>query len=127
MEQFVNLQTCLKLCIKSNVYKCTLQDRCSKYKFGTNNYGEIIGLKNRADGDRWDIFAPGYFGKLKTNSPFLIKSVIGVYKLENGNHKIAVRLYKSGFCETYCNREIQRFCSTYTNGTKVKGVWVPFK
>ena len=26
---------------------------------GVKNYGEVIGFRNRADGDRWDVFVPG--------------------------------------------------------------------
>uniref|UniRef100_A0A7S0CY53 Uncharacterized protein n=1 Tax=Amorphochlora amoebiformis TaxID=1561963 RepID=A0A7S0CY53_9EUKA len=66
-------------------------------------YGEIIGQCNPADGNRWDIYCPGFNGFCGSpgslscspddnSNIYKIKSVDGVYILSNGNSKIAVDL-----------------------------------
>ena len=54
------------------------------------NYGEIIGFRNRADGDRWDVFVPGVARALPEGEPLLLRRVIGVLLVKGGNHKLAV-------------------------------------
>uniref|UniRef100_A0A7S2X6V2 Uncharacterized protein n=1 Tax=Lotharella oceanica TaxID=641309 RepID=A0A7S2X6V2_9EUKA len=63
-------------------------------------YGEVMGVCNNADGNRWDIFLAGYgrgYGDATlpcspddTTNIYDLKQVLGVYLLTNGNHKIAV-------------------------------------
>ena len=59
---------------------------------GVTNYGEVIGFRNRADGDRWDIFAPGVGEELPPEEPYRIAGVLGVVLIKGGNHKLAVEL-----------------------------------
>lgn len=95
-----------------------------RYMFGTYNYGEVSGLRNRADGDLWDVFAPGYDHKLKLQHPYLVKDIIGLFHLNNGNHKIAVRLFVPGYDEVRAQREIQTYCRRYSRSTGKKGQWI---
>ena len=111
--------------VNSDTHKGLLQSRPSLYKFGTQNYGEIQGLVNRADGDCWDIFAPGYSSALPTECAYKIKTILGVYTLQNGNDKIAVRLFEPGFDPDICEKEIATFCRLYTAHTGIRGVWLP--
>ena len=100
---------------------CIFERRPKKYKFGIHNYGEIPGWYNKADGDPWDVFAPGYNYALPLYKKYKIQKVIGVYFLENGNHKIAVRINKPT-CDA--RRELtnmKKYCRNYTNFTKIKG------
>lgn len=106
---------------------CTMDTRPKKYKFGVMNYGEIPGWINKADGDPWDVFAPGYHNELKTNSLYKIHSIIGVYFLENGNHKIAVRLHAPGFDANKSTRDVKNYCRNYSAFTKVKGQYLEIK
>lgn len=122
-EEFCSYSDVLKNITNSPVHKATLQHRPQKFMFGTRNYGEIIGLRNRADGDRWDIFVPGYDHPLPVSRSYQIKEVMGVLELENKNHKIAVRLYLPGFDQKRADREIQRFSSRYTATTGVDGAY----
>ena len=69
-----------------------LEDRPKKYLFGTNNYGEIIGTLNKADGDPWDIIVPGY-DKLKRYTNIKIKKLEGIILMPNGNHKIVIDVF----------------------------------
>lgn len=104
--------------------KVVMQTRPPRFKFGTKNYGEVPGMYNSADGDPWDVFAPGYNFPLHTDRPYRCKRVIGVYKLQNGNHKIAIQLYVPGFDRRRAIREISRFCTAYSKFTRVQGTWV---
>lgn len=108
-------------------YTCVFENRPSKYKFGTKNYGELPGLLNKADGDPWDIFAPGYSQKFEFNKQYIIERVIGVYILENGNHKIAVRIKDFPIkSRQYENEIIEKYTKKYTDYTKIHGKYIPF-
>lgn len=124
MEKYVELKYVLKNIVNSSKYKCILENRPLKYKFGTYNYGEVVGLINKADGDRWDIFAPGYGKELQFFKKYKIKSILGVYLLSNGNHKIAVKLYLPGFDSKQASKEIDCYCKNYSNFTKIIGKYV---
>lgn len=95
--------------------------------FPYKNYGEIPGTHNPADKMPWDIFAPGYNCKIPENRLFKIKDFLGVYFLENGNHKIAVRVNYPGFTRDRLEKDIKTSCKNYTKKTGVKGVYVPLK
>lgn len=107
--------------------RITFQHRPEQYMFGCHNYGEIPSLRNRADGDPWDVFAPGYgFHALSDQRPYRVKDVIGYLRLKNGNDKLAVLLYVPGFDENDAKEEISRFVRSYTRSV-VKGYWVPLR
>lgn len=106
-----------------------LQSRPKNYMFGTLNYGEVCNnWFNEADGDRWDVFVPGYLKSLPIGT-YTVSSIIGVLKLENNNHKIAVRLqdkvneYESTYCELRCSTEIHRYVKTYKKRMGVNGTF----
>lgn len=100
------------------------EDRPQKYMFGCNNYGEVPGFYNVADGDAWDVFAPGYaFKQLRTDVCYKVRCIIGYLKLQNGNHKIAVRLHENGYCGQSSAEEIERYCKVYTKRV-CKGEWI---
>jgi len=92
--------------------------------FGTNNYGEIVGLKNRADGDRWDIFIPGYDSKLEIGKETKIIKIIGFLYLNNGNHKIAICVNEKGFNKQTCQAEIAEYTQTYLYKNRKKGMFI---
>lgn len=57
------------------------------------DYGEIVGFRNRADGDRWDCIAVGVPpGGVQMGVAYLIKRTIGVVLIKGGNHKLVVEL-----------------------------------
>lgn len=119
------LEHVLAHAVHSDVHRAVFERRPRRYMFGCHNYGDIPGLINAADGDPWDVFAPGYpFRALRIGRPYRIQSVVGVYLLANGNHKIAVRVHAAGYDEGRAAREIERFCRDYTRGTGVAGVWM---
>ena len=75
-----------------NIKKFTrvkLEQRPTKYMFGTNNYGEILDTLNPSDGDPWDVIVPGY-SAFNTDSIYNISQFEGVIIMPNGNHKLIV-------------------------------------
>lgn len=99
-----------------------LERRPAKYMFGCLNYGELPGYRNDADGDPWDIFAPGYEGTLP-HTTYTCTGVLGVLLLENGNHKIGVTIDHAGYDEARARAEIRRYCRSYCRRTRVCGRW----
>lgn len=115
-----------KLHTNRHKYSCTFENRPVKYKFTAHNYGEIPNWYNRADGDPWDVFAPGIKTNLSYNTPFKISKVIGVFILEDGNHKIAVRLKDIPiYSKSYENKIIENYTKKYMKYTKIKGLYIP--
>ena len=115
-----------------HTYKAVFEHRPHHAMFGTRNYGdirsprEIKDMINPADNDPWDVFAPGYSFKLRYNTRYKIKTVIGVLLLSNGNHKLAVRVNVPGFEKDRALEEIKLYCDTYRKKVKKRGVWVAF-
>ena len=99
---------------------CVLEPRV---RFPYKNYGEIPRTCNPADGDAWDVFVPGYHRRLPTGRPLKIKKFLGLYVLENGNHKIAVRVDYPGFDPAWVRADIEKSCKGYTRMTGVRGVY----
>ena len=79
------------------------------------NYGEILGRVNRADGDRWDIFAPGIPYKLRVDQYYVIEDILGVVFLPNGNHKVVVQLQDHTPEESLLEEDIKYLWSRYIN------------
>jgi hypothetical protein len=125
-KKYHTFEFVLKRLLKNpHKYTCIFENRPTKYKFGTYNYGEIPMWYNRADGDPWDIFAPGYKYKLEHNVPYVIDKIIGVYFLENGNHKIAVRLkHLQVDSQKYEKEIINKYTKKYTHYTKIRGQYL---
>ena len=80
---------------------------------------------NRADRDPWDVFAPGYHYKLQLKKRYKIKEIIGLLFLENGNHKLAIRVYAPYFDKNLAIKEIETYFLQYTEQTSKKGFWIP--
>lgn len=117
--------------IATGSIRAVFEKRPEKYMFGSNNYGDIPGLYNRADGDPWDVFAPGYkYRALQIDKPYLIKRVVGYLRLDDGNHKIAVLVHDPSkrFSYKKALREIQEYCAKYVEKVMHKkglsGTWV---
>lgn len=87
-EPFRSLEAMLNIGCRGGAY-VVMQSRPWP---GVTNYGEVIGFRNRADGDRWDIFAPGVGEELPPEEPYRIAGVLGVVLIKGGNHKLAVEL-----------------------------------
>ena len=121
-ERCVPIRVVLQSLLRAQV-PVVLENRPMRYMFGTLNYGEVPGCRNAADGDCWDVFAPGYAHRLPFTA-YDVTDVIGVLWIENGNHKIAVRLDAPGYDATRAEREIQRYARTYLKHMRLRGRWL---
>ena len=119
---FYHLNKIIKLIENDKMY-CNFQYRPG---FSIKNYGDIPEFYNKADGDPWDIFAPGYTYELPIERLYQIKHIIGIYVLENGNHKIAIRVFVPGFNKNIVDKQIKTYCNNYSKLTKIKGRFLYF-
>jgi len=69
-----------------------IQERPTEDGGNLKNYGEIVGFRNRADGDRWDVLVPGLNDQLPVASRHRLSTVLGVILIKGGNHKLVVAL-----------------------------------
>ncbi len=107
----------------NNIYG-VFEYRPTKYMFGSTNYGEIPNIFNRADDCGWDIIAPGY-EKLEIEKEKKISSIYNVLILQNGNHKVVVKLEnENNYCAKKAAQEMQLFSKTYYKHTRVRCKWL---
>lgn len=111
---------------RPHVYKIVLEERPLKYMFGAKNYGEIPGLTNASDGDPWDVLVPGLSRRLPTGHPHVVKRVLGIFLLENGNHKICVSIYGTNFDAARAAEEIKKYVDQYCFFTKRRGFYIDY-
>ena len=83
-----------------------LENRKRQYMWGLVNSGELPTLpRNKADGDKWDAFCPGY-PVLDTKKTYDITNIRGVMFVDNQNHKIAVGIDERGYDDDIAQKEI---------------------
>ena len=105
-----------------------LEHRPKRYKFGCLNYGEVVPeWINPADNDRYDVFAPGYDSPLPVQQPYRVTAILGVLRLANCNHKIAVLIDVPGYDDRRAREEIRQFCAQYTRRMRVRGSFTWFE
>jgi len=77
------------------------------------NYGEVVGFRNRADGDRWDVFVPGLPAQLPAGSRHRLSNVLGVILIKGGNHKLVVALEGNRPDAAAVKKDMAEFVDTY--------------
>eukprot|EP00636_Phaeomonas_parva_P016279 CAMPEP_0118850096 /NCGR_PEP_ID=MMETSP1163-20130328/106_1 /TAXON_ID=124430 /ORGANISM="Phaeomonas parva, Strain CCMP2877" /LENGTH=162 /DNA_ID=CAMNT_0006782297 /DNA_START=27 /DNA_END=515 /DNA_ORIENTATION=+ len=93
-EPFRSLEAILNIA-EGGLCQVVVEDRGGEWEeAGMRNYGEIVGFRNRADGDRWDVFMPGVGADvaIPPGHRARISRVLGVVMVKGGNHKLAVEL-----------------------------------
>lgn len=108
-----------------------LEPRARRHKFGALNYGEVDSTWiNAADGDPWDVFAPGLSCELRAPYRARVHRVLGHIRLRNGNHKIAVTLHRDDLPSGVRvdprrgRAEIERYRCTYAARMNMDAQWV---
>ena len=79
---------------------------------------------NPHDNCLWDAIIPGYKKSLKGGTKYKTDSIIGIYYLENGNHKIAIKINENGYDKNKSRRDLQRYIKNYKKNIPVKGEWI---
>ena len=125
-KNYVKLEFVLDNLVHNKSRRVIMEKRPVKYMFGLKNYGEIPGWYNRADGDCWDVFAPGYARRLPFDRPYVVIGIMGFLDMDNRNHKIAVRLAIPGFDASRAKAEIATYVQQYTSARNRAGTWREF-
>lgn len=111
---------------KKNYNKFTLkiEDRNPKWLYGLHNHAEFLNYMNPHDKCLWDALIPGYKEKLKPEGLYKLKKVIGIFLLENGNHKIVCKIYKAGYNSKNAEKETKAYMKRYFKKHKLKHSWI---
>ena len=111
-EPFRSLEAIVNVC-EAGSCTCILEDR---QNLPGTPYGEVIGYRNRGDGDRWDVLVPGTScaEDLVIGNAYSIRRVLGVVLVKGGNHKLAVELDGYPSSRDLMLRDVDRFIDSYT-------------
>ena len=102
--------------------RCVVEARGEGGAWGSGvPYGEVLGFRNRADGDRWDVFLPGLAradaaAALDAGAeprPLAVARVLGVVLIKGGNHKLAVEVDAFAVDEARVLADVRRFVDAY--------------
>lgn len=102
--------------------RCVVESRGEGGAWGSGvPYGEVLGFRNRADGDRWDVFLPGLArvdaaAALDAGAeprPLTVARVLGVVLIKGGNHKLAVEVDAFAADEARVLADVRRFVDAY--------------
>jgi hypothetical protein len=91
--------------------------------YGIVNQAEFSNYLNMADGDLWDIVIPGYDYKIRKKY-FSSNDIIGVYLVQNGNHKIFMRIDNPGFCKKRAQKDIEKYLINYRQINNLTVKWM---
>jgi len=112
-EPFRSLEAIVNV-IENGECPCVLEDRPEM----SVPYGEIVGYRNRGDGDRWDIVVPGTsLEGAELGRVYAVRRILGVVLVKGGNHKLVVEL--DGFpplSRDAVLRDVYRFIDAYVGG-----------
>ena len=93
-------------------------------EYGLNNHGEFIDYMNPHDNCYWDAIIPGYLNKITYDKYLTTTGIIGIFFIEDGNHKIAIRVNEPGFDLRNSKQDVKDFIINYKQQTKIRGIWI---
>ena len=109
---------------KYKQFALQVEDRSKRWKYGIRNHAEFIGYMNPHDKCLWDALIPGYKQALTPDDTYKLKQVIGVFMLENGNHKIVCKIYKPGYNATQAEKDTKTYMRRYYKQHGLKSAWI---
>lgn len=101
-----------------------IEKRPLQRMYGIHNHAEFIGYMNPNDNCLWDALIPGYNEKCIPNKKYKLKDIIGIYLLENGNHKTVCKIYKPGYKAIKAQKDIIKYMKKYYNKHRLKHKWI---
>jgi len=115
-EPFRSLEAMVNICDKGAAF-VVIESR-PRWR-GVRNYGEVVGFRNRADGDRWDVLVPGLPEALPEGVPLALERILGVVLIKGGNHKLVVALSPPHDVvdRQRVNHDIRQFIRVYAETT----------
>ena len=107
-------------------FRLEIEDRIAfkRTTYGMNNHAEFIDYHNPHDNCLWDAVVPGYRKKMNGGNKYKTTKIIGAYVLDNGNHKIAVKVNCPGYSSIKAKTDMKRYITNYKNKIPVNGKWV---
>ena len=87
------------------------------YDYGYKmSHAFIVGLKNRADNEEWDVMVLGYQRpNFSYGDQFQTNIVLGIVFVSDGNHKLLMKVpYKRGFDKNLYKYQVYRFMQNYS-------------
>lgn len=107
-------------------FRLKIEDRVGmkRITYGMNNHAEFVDYHNPHDNCLWDAVIPGYKTKMVGDKKCTSTKIIGAYILDNGNHKIAVKVNCPGYSKTKAKTDIKRYITNYKKRVPVKGEWI---
>ena len=101
-----------------------IEKRDPRWMYGIHNHAEFIGFMNPHDNCLWDALIPGYKEKCVPDKKYKLKNIIGIYLLENGNHKIVCKIYKPGYNSKKAIRDVHTYMKKYYTKHTLDHKWV---
>lgn len=114
-EPFRSLEAMITIADKG-LSEVVIQARPGTPGLATNdlkNYGEVVGFRNRADGDRWDVLIAGLDQQLPEGSRHRLSAVLGVVLIKGGNHKLVVSVGGARPTPEAVRLDVDAFSSAY--------------
>jgi len=117
-----------KMLSKSNSIQIEDRDKDNRFKYGIENHAEFLGMMNPYDKCLWDAIIPGYKNILPKNKVFKTTKILGMLWLEDGNHKVAVRIDNPGFNNKRSKKDIKNYVNNYLSTyPNLRGKWIDSK
>jgi len=111
-EPYRSLESIISIADKG-LSEVVIQARPTAQGGNLKNYGEIVGFRNRADGDRWDVLVPGLEKQLPVDSRHRLSTVLGVILIKGVNHKLVVALGGARPDAAAVKADVDSFMATY--------------
>jgi hypothetical protein len=109
----------------SNLIKVEDRDKYNRFKYGIENHAEFLGMMNPYDKCLWDAIIPGYKKKIPKHKIFQTIEILGMLWLEDGNHKVAIKINYPGFNYQQSKFDIQNYIHNYlATNSPLKGKWI---
>ena len=106
------------------IFTLEIEDRDPNWMYGIHNHAEFVGYMNPHDNCLWDALIPGYKDKLEPTIQYKLKQIIGVFLLENGNHKIITKIFKSGYNSKVAKKQVHTYMKNYYKRHTLNHKWV---
>ena len=119
----INLKKLLNI-FKNKKLEIKIEDRV---KLGYSTYGiinqaELLTYINPTDNELWDIIIPGYDYKIRRKN-FKTNDTIGICYVEDGNHKIFMKIDHKGFNKKRAINDIKTYLKNYKQNNNLSVKW----
>ena len=123
-QKICTIKNLLNFLKNKTVITLEKRDKLKYRTYGVMNQGEFSEYLNPANNKTWKVIIPGYEERFKEKN-IIFKSIIGIFWLSNGNHKIFTHVDNNDFDKSRCLLDIKKYIDEYLNiHTNLKGWWI---